>query len=85
MTYLVWCPEYGESIRDAQVIEAYDAAMAAAEYVAMREREESDYPVAEGHSEMRVRVRAPGDSDREYVVTGEAVPHYRAELSSSCV
>ena len=80
MKFRVWCPEHDETFYSAREIEACDAAEAAEEYASIREREQCSYSVASGISEMRVWVRDPNDSDREYVVTGEVVPYYRAEL-----
>lgn len=80
MKYYVWCPMRGDDVDHAQEKEAYDAADAAEQYVAIRECRLLDFSVADGKMDMIVLVRDPYGKVGEYVVTGRHIPQYRARL-----
>lgn len=86
-SWLVWCPEDGETFEDAARIWASDAEEAAAEFVESSESNACEYPCL-GGGESWVHV-VPGRITADelaqatvllFCVTGESVPSYSARL-----
>ena len=77
-TYLVWCPEYGQSEDDARRVNAWDANAAACEWAEWYDARSADYLIV-GGSEVTVVVRAANKPEEwRLIVSGESVAHYRA-------
>jgi hypothetical protein len=77
-TWLVWCPDLGETeAADSREIEA-NSPMAAAEELAREMDSWGDYDIVRG-TDAIVFVRLTSDEVAKYVVSGESVPLYIAK------
>lgn len=76
--FLVWCPEYDHDEEDAMHIrDAYDHAAAAREWAKRYERQNAEYPIADGEC-VEVMVHRVGAETIAYAVSGWAEPTYTA-------
>ncbi len=76
--FLVWSPESGETIEDAEEFAAVDAQDAAEEWAEYDDVQSAEYSIVKGH-EATVHVSAgPGMEVEVFTVTGEALPTYYA-------
>jgi len=77
--FAVWCPDYGEEREDAWQCQAFDAEQAAEQWAEWSDWSSADYTIVAGRDEPEVLVLEAGATTPvRFVVTGEAVPSYRA-------
>lgn len=77
--YLVWSPDYDQTIADARRIKAYDMRAAAEEWAEWYDSHSAEYSIVGGQG-ADITVAEDFDNYREetFRVEGEAVPMYRA-------
>ncbi|UCM30742.1 hypothetical protein LE197_12950 [Pseudomonas sp. PS1(2021)] len=74
--FRVWCPDYGHEEDDAMHIrDAYDHAAAAREWAERYERQNAEYPIADGGCVV-VMVQRAGEGAQAFTVSGYAQPAY---------
>ena len=80
--FMVWCIDYGQDQGDGlHIKDAYDHAYAAKEWAERYEARNAEYPIASGTCVSVEVLRIGEDHSIEYVVCGEARPHYYANRS----
>lgn len=78
--YIVWCPEYDESIGNARRFVANGPDQAAMMWAENRDKRTEEPLIARGdHARVTVESIASGDQ-HDYFVTGEILPVYVAKL-----
>lgn len=80
-TYAVWCPDFGSERSDARHFKAIDHEDAACQWAKREDRASAEYSIVGGAS-MVVMVSEGDDQAREFTVSGEAAPYYRAAARS---
>ena len=77
-SFLVWCPDYGQTESDAWRIEAGDAGDAAEEWAELDDCDSAEYSIVSG-KDQTVTVKSCADgSVTSWRVRGEAQPVYYA-------
>ena len=84
-TYIVWCPDYGQSEEDGRTVHADCAQYAAQQWAHWQDYHSADYLIVSGqYTAVRVRLSDPASDDERkilrYLVWGESVPQYTARL-----
>lgn len=78
MKYKVWCPDYGQNVEDAIVIEAISEDFAAQLWADWYDFKSAEYCIVRG-SPAAVKVQKVGeDVIYDFTVTGETVRQYTA-------
>ncbi|TKI01530.1 hypothetical protein [Martelella alba] len=82
-TYLVWCMENGDERSNALKLEAYTHDDAAEKWARRYDRHSAEYSIVSGQWVPEVCVARDDEPERQFLVTGEAVPHYEAHPVSA--
>jgi len=79
--YVVWRPDWGQGKEDGRHIDAHSSRAACERWAAQEDAESADYLIVRGNPvTLVVAIAAEGAEEQTFVVTGEAVPEYRAAL-----
>ena len=79
--YVVWRPDYGQTIDDGKTFEAHSPSAACEQWAQRDDADSADYLIVRGNS-AEVMVSELGSSlpPFRYSVSGESVPSYRATM-----
>ena len=78
--YIIWRPENGQTKEDGRKIKALCVEYAVQDWAQREDCEGADYLIVSGQ-DARVMV-CNGHEEREYIVSGESVPQYRARIAT---
>ena len=79
--FLVWRPDYGGTRDDAREVEAYDMGEAAEKWADKYDRDSAEYLIVGGQdAELMVELVGGNGKAYKYIVSGDAVPSYRARM-----
>ena len=79
--YLVWCPDYGQSMEESKTIEAHSPSGACEKWAEREDADSADYLIVRGYgAELMVSELGSSLPPFRYIVSGESVPSYYARM-----
>jgi hypothetical protein len=78
--YIVWCPELGQEQHDGVKVTATDPGTAAQDWAEWQDCYSAEYSIVAGADRTVTVLDIANGERRDWIVSGESVPIYRARL-----